>query len=368
MKRFLGSLIVLALVPITARAQTAFSINAVGYVDVQLNSGSNLVANPLNAASNTMRYLWPRLPDGSSFLSWNAQVQAFDSTNQYSAATGWSNPEQVFVQPEAGFLVVSEPVKISFHGEPWQFASGPGCLSYPPNTSFSGWFPPGTCGICEPEACPPFGDGTVVSKWDAVFQVYFDYIYFGGFGWVPSDPVLTAGHGYRLFNPAEAFGRSPFRGPLFPTATPVEHGRPFRFIRGVQRDGTNLTFRIEGSGGGGYSMLSSSNLNGPWQVVAAESNSPVTFSARADGTRGFFKIHPPYDGKSSFLISRARVGTSFSFDFFAPSNTTFEIQRAPSFPSTDFQTITNVTAAANTVVTVVDHGATGPSGYYRVAH
>lgn len=205
-----------------------------------------------------------------------------------------------------------------------------------------------------------------MSTWDAVFQVYFDYIYFGGFGWVPSDPVLATGHGFRLSNPAEAFGRSPFRGSILPSAIPVQHGRPFQFIRGVQRDGTNLTFRIEGFSGGGYSLLSSSNLNAPWDVVATGTNSPETFSVRADGARGFYKVHPLY-GSLPMLVSRGRVGASFSFDFFAPTNGTYEIQRSTVFPSDSFDTVSTVTAAVNTVVTVVDDTAAGAVGFYRVA-
>jgi hypothetical protein len=369
MKAFLVSVTagVLLLHGHVVRAQSVFSLNAVGYVDLPLYAGSNLVANPLNAASNTVAFLFPNLPDGSYFLPWNQQTRAFDSTNRYVAATGWSDPNAVFVLPDAGFLVLPTAGKISFHGEPWQFANGPGCLTYPAGESLSGWYPSGTCGICEPEACPPFGDGTVVSTWDPVFQVSFDYVFFGGFGWVPSEPMPVPGHGFRLSNPQVAFGRSPFQGSLVPSETPLQHGRPFRFIRDVMRSGTNLTFRVEGEAVEGYSVLSTTNLGaGLWRVITTETNAEATIMTRADGSIEFYKVHPPY-GQFPILISRGRTGNSYSFDFFAPTNGSYEIQRSAVFPADSFDIVSTVTASANTVVTVVDDTAASPVGFYRVA-
>jgi hypothetical protein len=349
-------------------AQPLYSLNAVGYVDVNLYPGSNLVANPLNAASNTVGFLFGHVPDGSTFLPWNQGTGSFSPTNYYSSLTGWTDPNAVFVQPNAGFLVVSAATKISFHGEPWNFAMGPYCLTYPANESFWGWFPSGICGICEPESCPPFGDGTVVSTWDGMYQLYSDFVYFEGFGWVPSDPVLRPGEGFRLVNPQVAFGRSPFLSTIG-GGGPLIHGRAFTRLQDVHRNGTNVAFRLTASANTGYSLLRTTNLySGVWQIMEQGSNGPVDFDIPASAPRGFFKVHPRYSGPLPFLISRARVGSSFSFDFFAPSNATYTVERFSGFPAASYQVVTNASAALNTLVTIVDPTATNATGYYRVSY
>jgi hypothetical protein len=351
----------------SGHAQPLYSLNAVGYVDVNLYPGSNLVANPLNAASNTVGFLFGRVPDGSAFLPWNQAAGIFGPTNHYSTLTGWTDPEAVFVQPNAGFLVVPSATKISFHGEAWSFARGPYCLTYPANESYWGWFPSDICGICEPVACPPFGDSTVVSTWDAVFQVFSDYVYFEGFGWVPSDPIVGPGFGFRLANPRVAFGRSPFLRTL--GDGPLVHGRPSTRLQEVQRSGTNLTFRLAASADAGYSILRTTNLDSDvWQIQEQGSNGPINFSLPATGPRAFFKLHPRYFGPAPFLISRARAGSFFSFDFFAPSNTVYTVERANKLWEAPSLVITNVPAAANTLVTIVDRAATNAIGYYRVSY
>jgi hypothetical protein len=365
MNRFLPTALLFVLVPVTNLFGQTFSANVVGYADLQIYPGSNLVANPLNAASNTVGYLFGKVPDGSVFLPWNQAAGAFGPTNHYSSVTGWSDPDAVFVQPNAGFLVVPSSAKISFHGESWASAPGPFCLTYPANESYWGWFPHDTCGICEPESCPPFSDSTTVSSWNAEFQVYEAFIFFEGFGWVPSEPVFGPAQGFQLLNPRVAFGRSPFRGTLSPGET-VLHGRPFGRLRDVQRSGTNVTFRLGTGAENGYSLLRTTNLvSGPWQILEQGSNNPVTYSIPAVDAKGFFKVHPPYNGPHPFLISRTRAGSSFSFDFFAPSNSVYAIERLTPLP---VQVITTLTAVMNTLVTFVDHSATNAISHYRVSY
>lgn len=106
MKRFLISLAVLALFQVSVGAQTVFSVNVVGYVDLQLHPGSNLVANPFNAADNTVSALFGSLPDGSVFLPWDQGTESFGPTNRLSKPAGWSNPAELLLQPNGGFLIV----------------------------------------------------------------------------------------------------------------------------------------------------------------------------------------------------------------------------------------------------------------------
>jgi hypothetical protein len=62
-----------------------YSVNAVGYVNVTLKKGYNLISNPLNNAGNTIGELIPvnsNLPDGTVLVTWNANlgtIGGFDS-------------------------------------------------------------------------------------------------------------------------------------------------------------------------------------------------------------------------------------------------------------------------------------------------
>jgi hypothetical protein len=129
-----------------------------------------------------------------------------------------------------------------------------------------------------------------------------------------------------------------------------------------------MTFQLDAGTTNGYSLLCSTNLDsGVWQILEQGSSAPVTFSIPATNALRFFKVHQRYMGPRPFMISRARSGSAFSFDFFAPINATYQIQRTAD-PMTSYHTITNVAAAAETLVTVTDGGATGAAGYYRVVY
>jgi hypothetical protein len=47
---------------IAAEAQTVYSVNVVGYANVTLQPGYNLIANPLNSTNNTIAALLPGVP------------------------------------------------------------------------------------------------------------------------------------------------------------------------------------------------------------------------------------------------------------------------------------------------------------------
>ena len=63
----------------TSKAQTVFSVNAVGFVNVPLTPGYNLFCNPLNATNNSIQSLITALPNGTLLLTWNSAIQDFNS-------------------------------------------------------------------------------------------------------------------------------------------------------------------------------------------------------------------------------------------------------------------------------------------------
>jgi hypothetical protein len=368
----LAVIIVVSLPLAVLRAQVVYSLNAVGYVDVNLVAGSNLVANPLNAATNNIANLFRGLPDGSFFLPWNQGSVAFGPTNHYSAANGWTDPNAIFIAPDGGFLWVPGPKKISFVGEPWAFVRGPLCVTYPQGDSISGWFIQAICGICEFPPCTPWAQGASLLKWDPASQSYHVYTYFFGM-WEPSEPIIGPAEAFRVNAPQSFTGMSPFQSTLGGGGT-VAHGRSFGSLRELQRNGTNVTFRLAATNGTTYSLLCTTNLrSGVWQIVqqgAADGSGFANISVPMTNRFALYKVHPQYGGPNPFLISRlsARGTASFSFDFYAPSNTSYRIERSITFPAASWQVITNVNATANTLVSVTDANATADSGYYRVSY
>ena len=188
-------------------AQTVYSINAVGYVNVSLCNGYNLIANPVNGTNNNVNTIMPFAPDGSIILRWNCAGQTFFQAETYFGGTwfdGQFNVSTTVVNPGEGFF--------------FQNNSGAGTT-----LTFVGEVPQGnlTNRICAnysfissqvPQSGPmpglnfPATDGMTLNKWNCAAQSYDQaYTFFGG-QWYdnnfnPSDPVLMVGEACLITNP-----------------------------------------------------------------------------------------------------------------------------------------------------------------------
>jgi hypothetical protein len=63
------------------QAQTVYSVNSVGYVQVTLVPGFNLIANPLATPNNTVAELFPTPPGNSAAFKFNPSTGFFDTQN-----------------------------------------------------------------------------------------------------------------------------------------------------------------------------------------------------------------------------------------------------------------------------------------------
>jgi len=101
----------------TAVAQTAvYSVNVVGYHKVSLVKGFNLIANGLNAPTNTVGVLLADLPDGAVVYKFNNgsfSVNAKDFGE-------WAAPNDTLAPGEGAFVKVDAPIDITFVGEVMQ--------------------------------------------------------------------------------------------------------------------------------------------------------------------------------------------------------------------------------------------------------
>jgi len=62
---------------IGASQAQVYSVNAVGYVNVSVTNGYNLIANPLNGTNNNINTVIPAAPDQSLVFYWNTNTQNF---------------------------------------------------------------------------------------------------------------------------------------------------------------------------------------------------------------------------------------------------------------------------------------------------
>lgn len=100
-------------------AQSVYSVNAVGYINVTVPAGQyKIVGNQLNSPTNTVAALFVGVPENTTVLKWQSGgflINPF-STADYD---GWADPamtisagEGCFIQAPAG-----APVNVTFVGE-----------------------------------------------------------------------------------------------------------------------------------------------------------------------------------------------------------------------------------------------------------
>src|SRR6185503_7860435 len=85
------------------RSGPILSFNSLGYVAVDVPSGSSMIANQLNnPAGNTVAVLLPNAPVGTTLNKWNETTQHYYPANTF--AVGWSDPNMT-LNPGEGVLV-----------------------------------------------------------------------------------------------------------------------------------------------------------------------------------------------------------------------------------------------------------------------
>lgn len=103
-----------------AMAQTVYSVNAVGYVNVKVPAGAfALLANPLNAGTNTPATVLPDAPNGTRIYKVKADGSGFWQANK--ALGKWSGDVDTTLNPGEGFWVkngsATAELTLTFVGE-----------------------------------------------------------------------------------------------------------------------------------------------------------------------------------------------------------------------------------------------------------
>jgi hypothetical protein len=87
---------------ITGAAQTVYSINAVGYVNLTIPAGFSMVANPLNTTNNTVAALFPTVPEFTTVYKYT--TAGFVSAD-YAFGEWGASAQVITVNPGEGVFV-----------------------------------------------------------------------------------------------------------------------------------------------------------------------------------------------------------------------------------------------------------------------
>lgn len=152
----------------SASADTVFSSNVVGYVNLDLVPGWNLIANPLDAGVNTLEALIQGVPDGTVVMKF--QNGAFTTTSDYDELfEEWGVNYEI--NPGEGFFInVPEAVTVTFVGE---VKAGTHSVAIPAGWSMVG-SPTPVAGTLDEIGFvgPVVEDGDSVMAWNPVAQAY----------------------------------------------------------------------------------------------------------------------------------------------------------------------------------------------------
>jgi hypothetical protein len=97
-----------------------YSVNAVGYVNVNVPPGFSMIANPLNASTNTITALFGAAPDGTVIYKFNPATGTY--TSNLKDFGEWSIPNDTLVPGEGAFIRNNgtQPFTVTFVGEVMQ--------------------------------------------------------------------------------------------------------------------------------------------------------------------------------------------------------------------------------------------------------
>lgn len=217
-KAILLSAAVIAAGIATSAAQSVYSVNAVGYVNVTLVPGYNLLNNPLNGTNNNhINAVIPSVPDGTLALKWNAGAQQFaPPDNFFLELGGWVDdsfsPTATTIKPGEGFFLQNNSggnLALTFVGEVPQ-----GSLSNNININY------GFYGSQVPQSASlpllsfpsgPAMQGASYIPWNKATQQYGrPYTYLDGVWYnddfIPEDPIPAVAEGFVVNNPNPAVG------------------------------------------------------------------------------------------------------------------------------------------------------------------
>lgn len=185
---------------LSSQAQSnVYSLNVVGYVNLTLKPGYNLITPQLKDASgstqiNVILTNAPALADGSTFFGWDATLQTFTPAANFIGTPpdgpAWYNADFSALVTDTAprgqsyfiYNAGANNATLTLVGEVPQ---GPNSITVPNNYGFLGDFVPVSQEIATNGF--PIADGSTVQTWDSVGQTYSPAL--NGIGTPPDGPA-----------------------------------------------------------------------------------------------------------------------------------------------------------------------------------
>lgn len=88
--KFLIAICVLSLSAANPLSAQPYSLNVVGYYNLGIHAGNNLIANQLYDTNNSLNTILASVPNGSTLAKWDAATRQYLPTSIFNSETGWS--------------------------------------------------------------------------------------------------------------------------------------------------------------------------------------------------------------------------------------------------------------------------------------
>lgn len=178
------------------QAQTVYSVNAVGFVNVSVPPGFSMIANPLQGSDHKVSTLFAGVPNGTSIYKFDTGTGGYVVNNYFF---GWGDANMTLNPGEGAFIYNpnGSAMTITFTGEVLQ-----GNLS----TSISAGFSIVSSkvpqsGQLDTALSFPVANGDSIYKYNNATGQYDISNYF--FGW-STPPVVNVGESFFVFKSAPA--------------------------------------------------------------------------------------------------------------------------------------------------------------------
>jgi hypothetical protein len=183
----------------TVAQSNVYSLNVVGYVNVDLPTGFTMIANPLNATNNGINTVLPDVPVGSLLYKFSG---SFGSPAEFfGPGVGW-DVNLTLAPGEGAFISVPSAKTVTFVGEVVQ---GNTTNSLPAGFSIRSSIVPQSAGLSSVLGFPAVA-GDLVYFFNKATQNYAGGIYesFGGNLWDPAEPAPAVGQAFWVQKAAQA--------------------------------------------------------------------------------------------------------------------------------------------------------------------
>ena len=193
-KALLAAGLIMAASAASSLAQTVYSVNAVGFVNVTCPPGFSIITNPLEASTNTVKALMPAtLPSLSAVFKFDSAGGAFQGSIHLGGGN-WTANSMTLV-PGEGFFFKNPSttnITITFLGNVKQ-----GTLSTPLPQGFSlvaSQVP--QAGLVKTDLGMPAGLLDSVFRYNNGTSQYDGYVFIGGTWTGGGEPTINVGEGF----------------------------------------------------------------------------------------------------------------------------------------------------------------------------